>query len=104
MTLSADVTTAVRVGREASAAGVRWPLAFFVITLNPSDYPGMYVVRAWAWVGGAFGVAVQPAPAPCVFPRAVTYTLAAARAAIPPDCVCFLRHPGDDPVVVETWV
>lgn len=73
-------------------------LAMYVVYRSPSDYPGEYVVREWEIdaKGGKAGVLVARAP-----------SLEAARRIIAeafPGLVMLPRQPGDDPVIVETWL
>jgi hypothetical protein len=71
-------------------------LEMFVVTSNPSDYPGKIVVRRWIIWG--------PEPRPIGAPVAVEDSLDAARAKIPPGLDRLTRHPSDDPVIVESWI
>lgn len=71
-------------------------LRLYVLYRNPSDYPGMYVVRQQWAVGDKIIAAHEP--------WVVTSNLVVARAAIPPGLVRMYRHPTDDPVIVEIWV
>jgi hypothetical protein len=71
-------------------------LTVWVIYFSPLDYPGKYVLRGQDVLRG------QSAPVPhehCT----VRDSLDECRAA-----VCHLyrleRHPGDPPVIVETWI
>lgn len=68
----------------------------YVITFNPTDYPGDYVVREWfiPWEGS-------------LEPRAIVGTadtLEEARALIPDGHFKMSRNTMDDPVIVETWI
>lgn len=67
------------------------PLELFVIYDHPADYPGYFVVRRW------FGA--KPTS-----DFAVADTIEAARAEVPAGLHCLARQPGDDPVIVETWI
>lgn len=69
-----------------------------VIYHDPSDYPGMYVVRQHhATSSGPPTIDVEP--------LAVTDTLEAAREAVPPQQSWRTdRFPEDDPTIVETWM
>lgn len=71
-------------------------MRLFVIYSSPADYPGRYVVRGHRTTPRRSFVDARP--------TAVTSTLAEARAAVPLDLVCLARAPGDDPVIVETWL
>ena len=70
---------------------------YFVITENPSDYPGRFVVRKHMVEPGGCDVAL-------LRPTVVVGTLEEARAAVPPGLVHVARDPFDDPVIVETWI
>ena len=72
-------------------------LHMWVITENPSDYPGKFVVRRRMTTADGKQYVVFG-------PTAVVDTLEEARAAVPPGTVCFHRDPSDDPVIVETWM
>ena len=76
-------------------AGVN-PCPYFVITANPTDYPGRHVVREHRLQSGRHEAAVAP--------LAVVDTLEQARAALPPGLARLPRHETDDPVIVETWL
>ncbi len=67
------------------------PLEMFVIYDHPEDFPGHFVVRRWLLdkPTGDFALAL---------------TLEEARAEVPPGLCRLLRAPGDDRVIVETWV
>jgi hypothetical protein len=73
---------------------------FVVVYLNPSDYPGRFVVRRWSLVEGVLSADLVPI--------AVVGSLEEARVAVaavaPSSRVCIPRHPSDDAVIVETWV
>jgi hypothetical protein len=69
-------------------------LEMFTIYQSPLDYPGKFVVRRWE--------SGRP-PKPDAVPTAVCRMIHEARAKIPPMLICTLRHPDDDPVIVETW-
>jgi hypothetical protein len=74
---------------------------FRILTVyeNPSDYPGKIVVRVAVITGGG----ARPMP----LPLAVCDTLDEARASIEehhPGLIRMHRMPGDDPVIVETWL
>lgn len=73
-------------------------LVTFTIYEKPKDYPDKFVVRRWAVVRG------RPNPVPDPKAWAVADSLEMARKALPPGLVCTQRYPGDDPVIVETWV
>lgn len=69
-------------------------LAMYVITFNPSDAPGKYVVRAWIGGGQDHGPTKL---------HIVCFSLDEARAYIPQGLVCWPRQDNDEPVIVETW-
>jgi len=68
----------------------------FAVYYNPTDYPGLFVVRRQ--VAGRGTVMADPNP------LAVAPTLEGARLCIPPGVERFDRHPDDDQVIVETWM
>lgn len=71
-------------------------LEMFVITENPKDFPGKFVMRRW--------VCASPEPVADDKPVAVEDTLDACRAHKPPSAnVWSPRCAADDPVIVETW-
>jgi hypothetical protein len=71
----------------------------WVIYEDPSDYPGMYVVRRFK-IGRADGKSViVEDPEPMI----VTDSLDQAREVIPAGAYCLGRHPDDDPVIYEVW-
>jgi hypothetical protein len=61
---------------------------------RPRDYPDSYVVRAWTTRGG------EPTPGPA----RTAPTLDAARKLVPRGMHRLPPFPGDDPVIVETWI
>jgi hypothetical protein len=63
----------------------------YTVYYNPLDYPGLYVVRRW----------LNDKPTNDVH---TAKTLEEIRAFIPQDKVYLDRMPGDDPVIVETWL
>lgn len=69
----------------------------YVVTFNPSDFPGKYVVRRHEFVS-----ALEPmVPKEAV---AIAGDIKTARGAVPTGCLCFEPDPADDPVIVEYWV
>jgi hypothetical protein len=73
----------------------------WTVYYNPSDYPGLYVVRPWDIVQG------EPEPVPRLSEHWVCGSLEEARAIIlhgDPSLYCLPRQPGDDPVIVEVWL
>ena len=67
-------------------------LLVYTIYKNPSDYPGLWVLRVHEAPGGPRPVAVT------------AKTLEEIRAHIPGDLVRVPRQPNDDPVIYETWI
>lgn len=69
--------------------GFRLPM--FTVYDHPKDYPKHFVVRLWdmdRWT-----------------PQfSLHNTLEEAREAIPADMVMLVRHPDDDPNIVEVWL
>lgn len=71
-------------------------LSQFVIYWNPADYPGQYVIRRWLIRVGA----AVPGKVACL-----CESLELARSVFGwAGLVCLARSPGDDPVIVETWM
>ena len=69
----------------------------FSIYENPTDFPGRFVVRRWIAKGRRLFVEARP--------TAVTDTLDAARAAVPPGRVLCPRDANEQAVaLVETWL
>lgn len=67
---------------------------------DPSDYPGMYVVRRFTIVRNGDGPPViESDPEPMI----VTDSLDEAREVIPRGAYCLGRHPDDDPAIFEVW-
>jgi hypothetical protein len=66
----------------------------YVITRNPLDRPGKFVVREWL-------LQSEPVPLSIV---AICDSLEEARKAIPEGMFRCGRHPGDAEVIVETWL
>lgn len=72
----------------------------WIVYFNPSDYPGLYVVRPWDIVRGELEPRSRREHWLCS-------TLEEARALIlrgDPGLYCLPRNPGDDPVIVEVWL
>jgi len=63
----------------------------YTVYYNTLDYPGLYVVRRW----------LNDVPTDDVH---TAKTLEEIRNFVPPDKVFLDRMPGDDPVIVETWL
>ncbi len=71
------------------------PLRMYVVTRNPTDFPGLYVARE------------QVIDARGVTPTSwhvVGASLEEVRAQIPPGLFRIARDPSDDAVIVETWL
>lgn len=68
----------------------------WVITHDPPDYPGKFVLREHVFAAGIHAVEENPA--------FVGDTLEAVRAAVPRGFRCIPRSPGDLPVIVESWL
>ena len=66
------------------------------IYYNPLDYPGKFVLRWQKVIRGA--VLVDPDP------LAIVDTLEQARQAVPYGLVRLVRHPANEPQIVESWV
>ena len=67
----------------------------YTIYDSPTDYPGKFVVRRWE---------IDKGPAVPKETLAVKDSLIEARLAVPVGLVRVDRSPGDDPVIVETWL
>jgi hypothetical protein len=67
------------------------PLEMFVIYDHPKDYPGHFVVRRW--------VGNKPTQ-DC----AIADSLEIARTEVPPGLHRLPYQPGEDGVIVETWI
>jgi hypothetical protein len=75
----------------------RQALRMIVIYHHARDYPEHnFVARQW-WI-----IASKAWCAPGLF--AVGHTLREVRAAVPPGFSCIPHQPGEDPVIIETWV
>ena len=70
-------------------------MELYVVYFNPSDYPGMYVVRRQ--------VAGRGTVTPDRRPLGVSTTLDQVRCSLPPGLTLIPRHPDDDPCIVEVW-
>lgn len=72
-------------------------LRLYAIYRNPTDFPDRFVVRGWT--------ATREGARPDPNPLAVVGSLEDARRAVPLDAdACLGPSPGDDPVIVETWL
>lgn len=69
-------------------------IVMFTVYFNPSDYPGLYVLRRHVAVDGE-----ARADPECVTGK----TLDEVRRHIPPDRNRIARHPQDEPQIVESW-
>lgn len=69
-------------------------LSMWVVTQNPTDYPGQFVAREWLIGGDVLGATLN---------HHVADTLDDVRDLIPPGLVQVDRHPKDDPAIVECW-
>ncbi len=74
-------------------------LAIYTIYEDPTDYPGMFVVRA-SYVGGNVPSGKVLNADKCT----VHKTLCSARNDIPIGFVFSQPHPGDDPCIREVWI
>ena len=80
--------------------GRRSRMASVIVTVydHPQDFPHGYVARAHIIAHGGKAAYVSP----------MIYvgreTLDEVRAAIPPDMVKMIRHPQDDPAILETYI
>ena len=72
-------------------------LNIWTIYVSPADYPGQYVARRFV-VGGKDS---HHGPTNEMF---VADTLEEVRALLPPGLICMPREPGDDRVIVESWI
>jgi hypothetical protein len=73
----------------------------WVVYFNPSDFPGLFVVRPWDIVKGS------PEPVARRAEHWVCGSLEEARALIlrgDPGLVCLARDPSDPPPIVEVWL
>lgn len=70
-------------------------MGVWVVYARPADYPDQYVARRFSIEGG------RTRPTEKII-RADT--LEALRRLAPPDLVRLARSPGDDPVIVESWL
>lgn len=69
----------------------------YVIYRDTTDYPGRFVVRGWTVADGEMEADPEP--------LAVVEDIYDARAAVPRQYdVMTVRHPDDDPTIVEVWM
>lgn len=71
-------------------------LSIYTIYRRPLDHPSGYAVTRWQVLPGA-----EPEP---IETWRATDSLDEARALIPPGLFRLARDPGDDPVIVESWL
>ena len=69
--------------------------AFYVVTANPSDYPGQYVLRRHVPVAGEL--------VPDLVPAAVSPDLEVVRAAVPSGMRRITPIGADDPIILEWY-
>ncbi|MCE7797886.1 hypothetical protein LWE61_15150 [Sphingobium sufflavum] len=86
------VTFEVRKGNIDAASD---PLSMWVVTENPSDFPGKFVARLWFVTAGAMATTEY---------YHVSATLEGVRELLPPGLACIQRSPGDEPTIVEIWL
>lgn len=70
-------------------------LTMWVITANPSDFPGQFVARQWM---------IHSNRSTPTSEHHVADTLDAVRAMLPPFLTMLPADPRDDRVIVETWI
>jgi hypothetical protein len=68
----------------------------YVVYRDPSDYPGMFVLRAFRFQNGR----LQPE----LDPKAISKSLSLCRALIPKDRVNLERSANDDSAIYEVWI
>lgn len=73
-------------------------LTLYVVYKDTLDYPGEFVVRRWFVERGK----AEPQAEPTLFHRGPT--LEAAREQLPQHLYRIPHQPGEDPVIVETWL
>jgi hypothetical protein len=76
-------------------------LATYAIYEKPRDFPESFVVRRWTVRGGVLDPVADPEP------LVVADSLEAARRGLEdvvPGLFRLSREPGDDSVIVETWI
>lgn len=74
------------------AAATISPIPIYAIYKDPSDYPGLYVVRRW--------YTEHLTEEPLI----VTPNLGDARLALPMGLANVGRQQGDDPAILEVWL
>jgi hypothetical protein len=70
-------------------------LAMWTIYDNPTDFPGLYVARKWL---------VRNGKEEWTSTVITDANLQRLRDSLPAGLFCMNRAPGDDPVIVETWL
>lgn len=78
-----------------TAASPETVLSMYVVYERPRDYPTSYVVRRHA---------ITPQGHYATPDHTIHATLEEARAAVPQWMVRMVRHPNDEPQIVECWV
>jgi len=71
----------------------------WVVTYNPSDFPGLYVVRKFLLSKAEDGTVANDPTSDCWSAE----TIDAVREKIPDGHTCVPRRPHYDPVIVEVW-
>lgn len=71
-------------------------LMMYTVYENPTDFPGLFVVRRWFVTGAAIGAERQP--------FAVGSSLADVRRHLPRGLYRTPRSEHDEPQIVETWL
>ena len=96
--LVGTVRVDARNGLAARRDGHLFMTKIYTIYKNPTDYPGLFVVREF--------IVSRANAKPYVMPRplAVTKHLELARAAVPMGAVCLGRNESDEPQIVESWI
>lgn len=70
-------------------------LSMWVVTQNPTDFPGKFVAREWLIGAGCQAATLN---------HHVADTLDHVRSMLPPELCRLPRDPSDDPVIVESWI
>lgn len=76
-------------------------LSGFTVYMNPSDYPGKYVVRRWTATKGKVVPDIEPTAVTEITPVELEAIRESFR---DKGMVCILRMPDDDQVIIETWM
>ena len=93
--------------RRLLKSGDKSRMASVIVTVydHPQDFPNGYVARAHIVAQNRYGVmgcGKSAYASPTIY--IARETLDDVRAAIPDDMVKMIRHPQDDPVIIETYV